>query len=49
MAILEPTYGFQLQKLAVQGHLSEGRIDISYDEIVTLLNDGSKVFLRTPT
>ena len=45
----EPTYGTQLQDLAVQGHTSEYRLDITYEEEIMILADGSKVSLRHPT
>ena len=44
----EPTYGTQLQDLAVQGHASEYRLDITYEEEIMILADGSKVSLRHP-
>ncbi len=48
-AIKEPTYGAQLQDLAVTGILSEGKIHITYKEQVITLKGGEKVSLRHPT
>lgn len=45
----DPTYGTQLQDFAIQGHKSEYRLDISYDEEIVTLADGTKVSLRHPT
>lgn len=45
----EPTYGTQLQDFAVQGHASEYRLDIEYDERTVTLADGVQVSLRYPT
>ncbi len=45
----DPTYGTQMQDFAVQGHPSEYRLDITYDEEVITLADGTKVSLRHPT
>jgi len=45
----EPVYGAQLQELAVQGHLGEGRLIITYDEIPVELAGGEIVHLRKPT
>lgn len=45
----EPTYGTQLQDFAVQGHTSEYRLDITYDEEIITLVDGVEVALRHPT
>ena len=47
--IKEPTYGGQLQDLAVTGNLSEGKIHITYDEREIYLKGGDKVSLRHPT
>lgn len=47
-AIPEPTYGFQLQDTAIQGHKSEGRIHITYKERELKLAGGEVVNLRTP-
>ncbi len=43
------TYGTQLQDFAVQGHPSEYRMDIMYEEEVITLADGTTVSLRHPT
>lgn len=47
--IAEPTYGVQLQPFAIQGHRSEGRLDVGYDEVAVELGDGSLVHLRRPS
>ncbi len=48
-AIAEPTYGGQLQDLALQGHDGEGRMHIMYQERPVHLGDGTVVLLRAPT
>jgi CxxC motif-containing protein (DUF1111 family) len=45
----DPTYGTQLQDFAVQGHASEYRMDITYEEEIVSLADGLEVSLRHPT
>ena len=45
----EPTYGTQLQDLAIQGHPGEGRMHISYKERQIRLADGTTVSLREPS
>lgn len=45
----EPTYGGQLQELAIQGHAAEGRMVVTYEEIPFTLADGEVVSLRKPT
>lgn len=45
----DPTYGTQMQDFAVQGHASEYRLDITYEEEVVTLADGVEVSLRHPT
>lgn len=47
--IREPTYGGQLQDLAVPGHEAEGRMHITYEEQPVKLADGTTVSLRKPT
>ncbi|MEO3429040.1 di-heme oxidoredictase family protein [Pelagibius sp. CAU 1746] len=47
--IPEPTYGGQLQDLAIKGHKAEGRMHIEYEEMEVVLADGTKVSLRRPT
>ena len=47
--ISEPTYGSQLQDLAVTGNLSEGKINITYEEKTIHLKGGEQVSLRYPT
>lgn len=46
--IPEPTYGGQLQDLAIQGHDAEGKMHIRYEEIPVTLADGTSVSLRKP-
>ena len=48
-AISEPTYGNQLQDLAITGLKSEGKIHIEYVEKVIDLEGGEQVSLRHPT
>jgi len=45
----DPTYGGQLQDLAVPGLKAEGHMVISYEEIPFELGDGTVVSLRSPT
>ena len=45
----EPTYGKQLQDFAVQGFDAEYRLDITYEEEIITLADGTEVSLRHPT
>src|SRR5262245_9115991 len=45
----EPTYGLQLQPLAVQGHRGEGQVEVGYDEVPVVLGDGDVVRLRKPS
>jgi CxxC motif-containing protein (DUF1111 family) len=45
----DPNYGSQMQDFAVQGHASEYRLDIAYDEQIVTLADGTEVSLRHPT
>lgn len=46
--IREPTYGGQLQDMAIQGFEPEGRVKITYDERKVALSDGEIVSLRAP-
>ena len=46
--IPEPTYGGQLQDLAIQGHAAEGKMHIRYEEQEVILGDGTVVSLRKP-
>ncbi|HYZ26089.1 MAG TPA: di-heme oxidoredictase family protein, partial [Geminicoccaceae bacterium] len=46
--IPEPTYGAQLQDLAVPGHAPEGRMVIDYEEVPVELADREVVHLRRP-
>lgn len=45
----EPTYGTQLQELGVQGHVGEGRMVVTYDEVPVSLAGGEVVSLRRPS
>jgi CxxC motif-containing protein (DUF1111 family) len=45
----DPNYGSQLQDFAVQGHASEYRLDIEYNEEIITLADGTEASLRHPT
>ena len=47
--IPEPTYGGQLQDLAISGQIIEGRIHIDYEEIPVKLSGGETALLRKPT
>lgn len=44
----DPTYGGQLQDLAVPGLKAEGHMAISYSEFPVVLEDGTEVTLREP-
>lgn len=44
----EPTYGGQLQDLAVQGMPAEGRMNITYSPLPVTLADGTVITLRKP-
>ena len=46
--IPEPTYGTQIQDLAIQGHRAEGRMRVRYEEVPVELDDGTVVELRKP-
>lgn len=46
--IPEPTYGTQIQDLAIPGHVPEGRMAISYEEMPVTLGDGTVAHLRQP-
>jgi CxxC motif-containing protein (DUF1111 family) len=45
----EPVYGRQLQPFAIQGHRSEGRLEVSYDKAPVALDDGEIVRVREPS
>lgn len=45
----EPTYGGQLQDMAIPGATPEGKVNIRYRTHTVTLNDGSQVELRKPT
>ena len=44
----EPTYGTQLQDLAIPGQFGEGRMAIAYEEVPVELAGGETVMLRRP-
>ncbi len=46
--IPEPTYGGQLQDIAIPGHAPEGRMAIEYKEIEVSFADGETASLRAP-
>jgi CxxC motif-containing protein (DUF1111 family) len=48
-ALPEPTYGVQLQPLAIQGHRGEGRVEVVYGELSVALRDGEVAWLRKPS
>lgn len=48
IAVAAPTYGGQLQDLAIQGHEIEGRMHVSYTEKPVELAGGEVVSLRVP-
>lgn len=48
-SIDEPTYGGQLQNIAIQGLDNEGHMHIDYQEVPVKLADGTTVSLRKPT
>jgi len=48
-SIDEPTYGGQLQNLAIQGFDGEGHMHITYEEVPVTLGDGTTASLRKPT
>jgi CxxC motif-containing protein (DUF1111 family) len=47
--IPEPIYGTQLQELGIQGHLGEGRMIVTYEEMPIKLAGGEVVHLRKPS
>lgn len=47
--IPEPTYGTQLQDLAIKGHAGEGRMQIAYKKKTVTFADGETVALRAPS
>jgi CxxC motif-containing protein (DUF1111 family) len=47
--IPEPTYGTQLQEFGIQGHAGEGRMVVTYEEVLVTLAGGEVVSLRRPT
>jgi CxxC motif-containing protein (DUF1111 family) len=48
-SIDEPTYGGQLQDVAIQGHDGEGHMHITYRDVPVTFRDGTVVTLRRPT
>lgn len=47
--IPEPTYGGQLQNIAVSGQSGEGDVRVKYEPVEVIFPDGEKVLLRKPT
>lgn len=47
-SIPEPTYGGQLQDMAIQGIEPEGQVQINYKEKKVIFNDGYTIKLRKP-
>ncbi len=47
--IPEPIYGGQLQELGIQGHLGEGRMVVTYEDVPVTLAGGEVVSLRRPS
>lgn len=45
----EPTYGVQLQDMAIPGVVSEGKVRVEYDPLTVRFRDGTTVELRRPT
>jgi len=45
----DPTYGGQLQDVAIQGHDGEGHMHITYEDVPATLGDGTTVTLRRPS
>ncbi|PCJ71868.1 MAG: thiol oxidoreductase [Rhodobiaceae bacterium] len=45
----EPTYGGQLQDIAIPGHAAEGRMTVDYQDVEISFADGATVNLRQPT
>jgi CxxC motif-containing protein (DUF1111 family) len=45
----EPTYGVQLQDMAVPGVAPEGKVRVEYDPLTVRFRDGTTVELRRPT
>ena len=45
----EPTYGWQLQDLAIPGHRAEYRLGVDWAEIEVALSEGETAALRRPT
>ncbi|PWK58764.1 di-heme oxidoredictase family protein [Silicimonas algicola] len=45
----EPTYGGQLQDLAVPGHAAEGQMTVDYEMVEVALSGGETATLRRPT
>lgn len=48
-AVPEPSYGSQLQDVAIQGHADEGRMYVAYRDRQVKLSGGEVVTLRVPT
>ena len=48
-AVPDPTYGSQLQDLAIQGHDAEGKMHVTYTKKTYELAGGERVTLRVPS
>lgn len=47
--IPEPTYGGQLQDIAIQGHAGEGHMHVTYEDMPVTLKGGMTIILRKPS
>ncbi len=45
----DPTYGAQLQDLALPGHAAEAKLNVTYEEIEIPMSGGETAILRRPT
>lgn len=45
----DPVYGSQLQDLSIQGHMAEGKMNVTYKEVPVQLGGGETALLRKPT
>lgn len=48
-SIPAPVYGGQLQDVAIQGHLAEGHLFTTFEDLPVKLSDGTDVVLRSPS
>jgi CxxC motif-containing protein (DUF1111 family) len=46
--IPEPTYGAQIQTLGTLGQIAEGRLQVDYELVPVVLDDGERIELRRP-